>query len=390
MRDYRQGSIAALAAQTNRALTFKTNHKDRLNDPPMPLETPMTAIPTKLELQGGRVEVTATDAAELIVDVFNRLGCPDDHSRAITDHLIDANLCGVESHGVMRVMQYAERMQNGTMKVDVRPRLRTTETGVTEVDGGMGNGIPAMILAYETATAHAAENGMAAIPVLNTGHTGRHGAFADEAAEKGFLTICTGGGNHRVHGQVAPFGGSKGMLPTNPWCIGIPGGDCGPVVMDFATGKIAGGWIYAARSAGALLPEDCVVDRNGNPTRDPEDYFNGGAILPMGGHKGFALSLMAELIGEALIGPSSPECNWLLLAIDTKKFRKPDALQAAAEEVLDDLRKCPPAPGFDRVEIPGEREREQRRRSDGVIAIPDATWRQVIDLSKNLKRGHSG
>ena len=157
--------------------------------------------------------------------------------------------------------------------------------------------------------------------------------------------------------------------------------------MDFATGKIAGGWIYAARSAGALLPEGCVIDKDGNPTRDPEDYFDGGAILPMGGHKGYALSLMAELIGEAMLGPSSPECNWFLLAIDTRRFRQPDALQAAAEEVLDDLRNCPPAPGFDQVEIPGEREREQRRRSNGILAVPEETWRQVLDLSAELNGG---
>ena len=110
------------------------------------------------------------------------------------------------------------------------------------------------------------------------------------------------------------------MLPTNPWCIGIPGGDRGPVVMDFATGQVAGGWIYAARSAGAMLPEGCIIDRNGNPTQNPDDYFDGGAILPMGGHKGYALSLMAELIGEAMLGPSSPECNWFLLTIDTRNF----------------------------------------------------------------------
>ncbi|MEM7122789.1 MAG: Ldh family oxidoreductase [Pseudomonadota bacterium] len=347
----------------------------------------MNDIPTKLELRGGRVDVDAREATAVIVDIFDRLGCSPDTSQAIAEHLVDANLCGMESHGVMRVMQYAERMRDGTMKINVRPEVRTTQTGVTVVDGGMGSGIPAMGLAYETATALAEESGMAAVSVLNTGHTGRHGAFADDAATKGFLTICTGGGNHRVHGMVAPHGGARGMLPTNPWCIGIPGGDQGPVVMDFATGRIAGGWIYAARSAGALLPEDCVIDRDGNPTRDPEDYFNGGAILPMGGHKGYALSLMAELIGEAMLGPSSPECNWFLLAIDTRKFRQPDALQAAAEEVLADLRTCPPAPGFDRVEIPGEREREQRRRSNGVIAVPEETWRQVLALSEELIQG---
>ena len=345
----------------------------------------MTVIPTKLELRGDRVNVVADEANAIIVDIFNRLGCPEDHSRAITEHLIDSNLCGMESHGVMRVMQYAERMRDGTMKVGVRPEIRKTETGVTIVDGGMGNGIPTMALAYETATALASETGLAAISVIETAHTGRHGAFADEAAARGFLTINTGGGNHRVHGMVAPHGGAKGMLPTNPWCIGIPGGERGPVVMDFATGRVAGGWLYAARSAGALLPEDTIIDRDGNPTRDPEDYFDGGAILPMGGHKGYALSLMAELIGEAMLGPSSPECNWFLLAIDTRRFRAPEAFKAAAEDVLADLRACPPAPGFDRVEIPGEREREQRARSNGIIAVPEATWAQVLALSAELK-----
>ena len=345
----------------------------------------MNEVSTKLELRSRRVAVPEFEASRIVVDIFNRLGCQNVISQAISDHLIDANLCGMESHGVMRVMQYAERIRNGTMRINVQPETRTTEHGMTIVDGGMGSGIPTMTFAYKTAMELASDCGLSAVSILNTGHTGRHGAFADEAASKGFLTICTGGGNHRVHGQVAPHGGSRGMLPTNPWCIGIPGGDRGPVIMDFATGVIGGGWAYAAQSAGALLPEGCIIDKDGNPTRNPDDYFDGGAILPMGAHKGYALSLVAELIGEAMLGPSSPECNWFLLAINTRKYRAPEALQAAAEDVLADIRACPPASGFDRVEIPGEREREQRKRSNGILAIPKETWRQVLALSQELK-----
>ena len=345
----------------------------------------MNEVSTKLELRSKRVAVPEFEASRIVVDIFNRLGCQNEISQAISDHLIDANLCGMESHGVMRVMQYAERIRNGTMRINVQPETRTNKHGMTIVDGGMGSGIPTMTFAYETAMELASDCGLSAVSILNTGHTGRHGAFADEAASKGFLTICTGGGNHRVHGQVAPHGGSRGMLPTNPWCIGIPGGDRGPVVMDFATGVIGGGWAYAAQSAGALLPEGCIIDKDGNPTRNPEDYFEGGAILPMGAHKGYALSLVAELIGEAMLGPSSPECNWFLLAINTRKYRAPEALQAAAEDVLADIRACPPASGFDRVEIPGEREREQRKRSNGILAIPKETWRQVLALFHELK-----
>ncbi|MEO0719424.1 MAG: Ldh family oxidoreductase, partial [Pseudomonadota bacterium] len=93
------------------------------------------------------------------------------------------------------------------------------------------------------------------------------------------------------------------------------------------------------------------------------------------------------VIGEAMLGPSSPECNWFVLAVDTRRFRQPGALQAAAEDLLADLRNCPPARGFDRVEIPGEREREQRRRSNGAIAVPTETWRQVLALASQLEEG---
>ena len=344
----------------------------------------MQKVATKLELTGKRIKVEAKEASELIVKIFKKLGCPIDVCKAVSEHLIDANLCGLESHGVMRVLQYADQMQSGDIMVNGKPKVTTTETGAKVVDGGMAIGIPSMSLAYETSMSLAAKNGLAAISIRNAGHTGRHGAFADNAAAKGYLTICTGGGNHRVHNQVAPHGGARGMLPTNPWCIGIPGGDRGPVVMDFATGKIAGGWLYAARSAGALLPKGCIIDKNGAPTQDPEDYFDGGAILPMGEHKGYALSLIAELIGEAMVGPSSPECNWFIIAIDTKRFRKPTAMQAAAEEVLSDLRNCPTAPGFDKVEIPGERERQLRNQSNGVLAIPEETWEQITTLSERL------
>jgi LDH2 family malate/lactate/ureidoglycolate dehydrogenase len=175
------------------------------------------------------------------------------------------------------------------------------------------------------------------------------------------------------------------MLPTNPWCAGIPGGARGPVVMDFATAKIAGGWIYAAQSAGALLPEGCVIDSEGNPTRDPEDYFSGGAILPAGAQKGYALALIAELIGEAMLGPSTTECHWLLITLDASGFREPSAMQSAAETLLDELRQCPPAPGFDCVEIPGERERDYRARANGIISIPEETWQQILSLQSSLE-----
>lgn len=344
----------------------------------------MGLMASKLELDGDRIEIDARHAAAVAAGVFKALGCAAEIAEAVASHLADSDLCGVESHGIMRTLQYADQFRSGYMRADARPETVSLPEGRDAIDGGGGIGIPAMAMAFDLARARARDSRLAAVSVQNVGHTGRHGAFADAAAEDGFLTICLGGGNRKVWRQVAPHGGAKAVLPTNPYCIGIPGGTRGPVVLDFATSKIAGGWIYAAQSAGALLPEGCVIDRHGRPTRDPADYFDGGAILPSGGHKGYALALVAELVAEALLGPVAVECNWLLLAIDTRRYGSSDRLQQAAEEILSELRACPPAPGFERVEIPGERERNARDAARGKIALPEATWTKITDLSKTL------
>ena len=341
-------------------------------------------VRSKLSLRGERISVNAHDASRLVQDIFQRVGCDSYTAQTIAAHLTDSSLCGLESHGLMRTLQYAQQFRDGTMNPLSKPFATINKQGSVVVDGNGGIGIPAMQLAYERGMQEAKENGICALAIRNVGHTGRHGAFADQAAQRGYLTFCTGGGNRKKWRQVAPYGGARPMLPTNPWCAGIPGGSKGPVVMDFATSKIAGGWIYAAKSADALLPEGCVIDADGIPTRNPDDYFNGGAILPAGQQKGYALALIAELIGEAMLGPSTVECHWLLITIDTTRFREPSAMQHAAEDVLHELRNCPAAPGFDQVEIPGEREREYRDRSGGVISIPEETWQQILALQTSL------
>ena len=345
-----------------------------------------SAVRSKLTLRGERVAINANNAISIVADIFQRIGCDKNTAVSVAEHLADSSLCGMESHGLMRTLQYVEQFQDGTMNPLSKPCVVTTNRGSLEVDGKGGIGISAMSLAYDKGMEIAKECGISTLAIRNVGHTGRHGAFADTAAEKGFITLCTGGGNRKKWRQVAPHGGTKAMLPTNPWCAGIPGGERGPVIMDFATSKIAGGWIYAAKSAGALLPEGCVIDAEGNPTREPDDYFNGGAILPAGEQKGYALALIAELIGEAMLGPSTVECHWLLITLDTTRYREPSAMQNAAEELLEELRICPSAPGFERVEIPGERERDYRAQSNGVISIPKETWKQILALQISLKQ----
>jgi LDH2 family malate/lactate/ureidoglycolate dehydrogenase len=342
-------------------------------------------VRSKLELEEERVVIPVPEIIALVRGIFENIGCSAEVSREVAEHLADSNLCGMESHGLMRTLQYADQFESGYMRPDVEAEIRTSERGATIVDGNGGIGIPAMRIAIEEGCRVAREHGVSAVAIRNVGHTGRLGAFTEAAAYQGFLSICFGGGGREKWRQVAPYGGRQGMLPTNPYSIAVPGGERGPMMFDFATSKIAGGWIYAARSAGARLPDNVLMDPDGNVTRDPEDYFRGGAIMPSGGHKGYALALAAEIVAEAMLGPTETEGSWLLLTVDTSRYREPGQLQRIAEEILDELRNCPPAPGFERVEIPGEREREHREKTiDKGIALPQQTWQQIVALSQRL------
>ena len=174
-------------------------------------------------------------------------------------------------------------------------------------------------------------------------------------------------------------------MSTNPYCIGIPGGARGPVILDFATSAAAGGRVCGAKLAGAIFPDGILNDRDGNPTRNPQDYFDGGTILPAGGAKGYALAVAAEIITEAMLGPVSVECNWLMIAVDCGLYREVDAMQETAEEIFAELRNCPPAPGFQRVEISGERERDRRTaNADKTLFLPAAAWAEIEILADSL------
>ena len=317
--------------------------------------------------------------------VMQTLGCAPAIAAEIADHLVDADLAGVYSHGIFRLDWYAERAAAGRFDPAALPVLRHAEGGAALVDGGNNLGMPALRLATDHLIDVSRANGVAAVGIANVDHTGRIGAFVQRGAQAGCLTIMFGGGSRKDWRQVAPYGGARAMLPTNPYAFAMPGGAHGPVVIDFATGMAAGGKIYAAKMAGRPLAEGLCIDAKGRPTTNPEDYFNGGAILPMAGPKGYGMALVAELLGEAILGQAMDGMNWIAIAVDLARFRAPAAYRKAAEECLEELRTCPPAPGFERVEIPGEREEllRQQRLVQG-IPIPPTTLAGLRRLGTRL------
>lgn len=341
--------------------------------------------PSKYSADTARSLVPIDQAHRISEAILTAKGCPPDIARAVADHLIDADLSGVESHGVWRVLAYAGYYDSGYLTAPVRPELTRNDRGAWLVDGHGGIGIPAMTLGIENVVSRAKDSGIAAIALQHVGHTGRLGCFAEYAAAQGCLAIIIGGGGRENWRLVAPYGGRKALMSTNPYAIGIPGGKQGPVIVDMATSAAAAGWVYGARIAGATLPDGVLIDRDGRPSNDPQAYFDGGAILTAGGPKGYALAVAAEMIAEAMLGPATTECNWLMLALDCSLYQEPGRLQEIAEDILDELRHCPPAEGFDRVEVPGEREAAARVRNAGQpISLPRATWDSICDLARDL------
>jgi uncharacterized oxidoreductase len=321
---------------------------------------------SKLQLASGRVTISAETVQEVVETILIDAGCSETTAREVADHLIDTELCGIESHGVMRVMQYADQFAKGVMDPHAEAIIHRNEKGDDEVDGRGGIGIPAMRLAVDQCVARAKEKGIAALPLRHVGHTGRLGAYAERAADEGCLAIIIGGGGRQNWRQVAPYGGQHG-----------------PVIVDFATSMIAGGWLYAARAAGGKVPFGTIINSAGELSDEPDDYFNGGAILPKGGAMGYGLAVMAELICEAMLGPVTTEVNWLIMAIDTTRYREPHIMMNVAEEILAELRDCPPARGVTRVEVPGERERRHRGENrERIIALPEATWTAMREKAK--------
>jgi LDH2 family malate/lactate/ureidoglycolate dehydrogenase len=317
------------------------------------------------------------------------IGCDDGTAQEVGEHLVESNLQSIDSHGVLRLVQYVEQAEKGLFKPAGRPVLCRSEHGGWLVDGREGFGMPALTMAVGKGLelmCASGSGGAAVVGVVNCGHTGRLNQFVDQGARGGALTIICGGGSRRCWRQVAPYGGASGLLPTNPWALGLPGDESGPVLLDFATSAVAGGWVMAALAAGATLPPGAIIDSAGRPSVDPEDYRAGGALLPAGGPKGFGLGLMAELLGGALLGKVATEAglglNMLVILVDTERFMPADELAAGVGAVLEEVRASPPAPGHAAVLVPGQWERAEAagRRNDGVL-LPGGVWRGLRGLA---------
>ena len=334
--------------------------------------------------------VTAEALQHNIQSILEVTGTPSDLALIVAEALVEANLAGHDSHGVLRLPQYIQAVREGRVHPAARPSLLGRQQATTRVDGARGWGQPAARLATETVIALAREFGVGAVTIDNCNHIGRVGEYVERMARAGLigLTLCN------VGPAVAPFGGREARMGTNPMAWGIPrGAGQDPLVVDFATSVVAEGKLRVARAKGEQVPPGLIIDRDGRASTDPADFYEGGALLPFGGYKGYGLSVMIELVGGALsgMGPSMKPGyqhgnGTLLIALNIPNFVSPEQFAAEADAYCDTLSATPTIAGFSEVLVPGEPElRSRRERLAGGIPIPDATWQSIQALADELK-----
>lgn len=308
-------------------------------------------------------------------------GATAENAAIVVDHLLEADLMGLRSHGVMRVPQYLDEMEDGSVAPGATPTVTRLAPGRAVVDGGAGFGQVAGQAMVAVSVELARETGVSFVTGGNMGHTGRIGAYAEAIAREGCLGIAVCSGPRSGH-YVAPHGGLEGRLATNPIAYAFPVAGEDPVVADFSTSTVPEGVIRSLRNRGLQVPEGALRDPSGQPTTDPNALYGSprGTIQPLGGafgYRGTALGILVEMLATVIAGeeadnPHRSGSNLAMLAIAVD-----DAFAGRAARMSAYIRSSPPIDPGRPVMMPGDRER-QAWRSGEAILVDRPSWAAMV------------
>ncbi|MFN0092550.1 MAG: malate/lactate/ureidoglycolate dehydrogenase [Acidimicrobiales bacterium] len=323
-------------------------------------------------------------------------GSSDYEANLVAVNLVEANLTGHDSHGVGMIPRYVDAALEGGLAVNQHPTVVLDTGPLLSVEGNHGYGQvigqEAMGLAIDRAKRH----GVCVLALANSHHIGRIGFWAEQAVAAGLVSVHFV--NVFARPIVAPWGGGDARFGTNPFCVGIPHPGREPIILDFATSRIAQGKTRVAYNKGEALAPGVVIDDAGRPTTDPRFTVVApfGALLPFGEHKGSGLALVCEILGAALTGGRSYHervsgHRWQVLNSMLAVLVDPEHLGAAAhlaaetEAIVAWATGSPPGEGFDKVRVAGEPEREikQRRLAEG-IPVDAVTWADIVKAGEKL------
>lgn len=329
----------------------------------------------------------------LVKAIFTAAGSEEAEAECVSQHLVQANLSGHDSHGVIRTTKYMQWLREQRVVVNQHAQVVWESDVLAIVEGNMGYGQVIGAEAVRLGVDKCDNQGVALVALRGAAHLGRIGHWAEMAAEAGLISL------HFVSTNgfgvlVAPHGGIERRLSANPMAAGIPGQDAEPIILDISTCAIAEGKILVAKNKGVTVPQGCILDAEGQPTEDPQRFYADppGTILPMGQHKGYGLSLMVELLAGALTGNgcsqqrgSRLEQGMLSIYLDPARVERGGGFHAEASEFVRWVKSSRTATPDGQILLPGEVEsRNRARRMADGIELDDTTWQQLVAEAQQL------
>jgi len=343
--------------------------------------------------------VTATQLTNISRSVLKSAGASDEEAQLVTKFLVNANLAGVDSHGVVpNLVVYVEGLRSGAIKPRAKIEIRADTPSTALVDGNWGFGQMTCSRAMEVAMEKAGRTGVGVVGVFNCNHVGRLAEYALMAVDSGMIAFITA----NCEPYVAPYGGRTPVLGTNPLCYGIPAGEGKSILVDYATSAAAEGKVRAILLKGEPLPAGWIVDSHGAPSTNPADLYEpplpperiklAGALLPFGGYKGYGLGLVVDLLAGVLTGAGSSQdikSGWLtngvlLMALKIENFLPLWEFERRVDRLVEEVKNSSRAEGVEEILIPGEpeaREREKRLRKG--IPVSDGAWQPLLEICRD-------
>ena len=341
--------------------------------------------------------LSAQQLRNLGAEIFEALGAPKKEAKLVSSLLVEANLTGFDSHGIIRLPNYVKSIKMGAVKPGTKIEIIEETPNTAVIDGGWNFGQVIAKEAMKICIKKARENIIGLVTIQHCQHVGRLNSYAEMALDEDMIGIMS------VNSApfVAPFGGKSKQLGTNPLCFAIPAGNEPPMVLDMATSVWAHGKIMVYLARGEKLPDDQIfMDPEGNPTTDPSWYNKQGLLRTLGGvvgYKGFGLSLLVEILTGALSGAGCSNSEEykarpfyggngvFMMVINVGKITDITQFKRRVDDLFKTIRESPKAPGYDEIMIPGEPERRMRKKllKEGIY-IEDDTWNKIKEISEEL------
>lgn len=338
-----------------------------------------------------------------VTDLWLAAGSTPVEATLTADHLVGANLAGHDSHGVGMVPRYVDSWLAGELQLNRHAEITQDSGTMLALDGRHGMGQVVAYEAMQLTIERAKRHGVCVSGLKHSHHLGRVGHWAEQAIAAGLISI------HFVNAVskpvVAPHGGAEARFLTNPFTVGIPVPGREPILLDFATSAIALGKARVAYNSGNKVPPGSLVDRDGVKTDDPAVLFPPpgtprGALLPFGGHKGYALAMICELLGSALTGGDTTRPahatmkhaiwnNMLTIVFDPQRMSTGDVFGSEANAFIEWVQSARLQQGSDAVLMPGEPEQASRKARANALPMDSGTLAQMDQAAEAVQR-HCG